>query len=281
MLRWPFLLLSKFSIIIVLGYIAWVAWENIGPSKPEISSARQEVADSLMSDIVKDIRSARGDLDPVALLYFSNDHSDYFTDGLRSALESSGVVNLRDRTTSEKARDLLSLDQHTYESTEEALKRGRSLDVQGVIYGTINEFESYSGGTRLDVQVHLAELSSEEDVFSNRYISKGPAKVSVSEDSKDSGSAFPWLQRIAAWAAVVLLLPVCTISFIRTMLNKRSNAINAMILGIYTLVAAMFALLLFGAAIASWISGLLFIAAVLCALLYYVWFMGFALRLES
>jgi len=80
---------------------------------------------------------------------------------------------------------------------------------------------------------------------------------------------------------VVLLLPVLTISFIRTMVAKRSNQVNAFMLGIYTLVDALLAFLMVGASFTSAWPVVGFIVASLAALAYNYALMGFALKLES
>ena len=78
-----------------------------------------------------------------------------------------------------------------------------------------------------------------------------------------------------------MLLPVFTIAFIRTMVRKGSNKTNAFVLAIYTLVDALLAWLLVGAALTSWFPVVVFIIAVAVAFLYNVRIMSFAVKLEE
>ncbi len=281
MVPWPFKLVSGAGKIVVLVYVVWLVWDHLGPRKPEVGPPLQQVARTVMPEIVEDIRTNRSDLRRVALLSFDNDYSDYFTDELRKSIEQSGILDLRNRTPFEKARNLLNLRHPSYTGTESALSRGHRLNVQGVIYGKIHSFEVYPKGSNIDVEIHLAEVSSGAVVFSNRYTMDRPSVSSFSLDTRDAPPSFPWFQRLFAWLLAVLLLPVFTISFIRKMVARSSNQVNAMVLAIYTLACAMLAWILLGAALTSWLPVLIFITAVGLALLYNIWIMTFAQRLEE
>ena len=89
-------------------------------------------------------------------------------------------------------------------------------------------------------------------------------------------------QRVLGWLVIVpLLWTVFTITFIRAMVRKESNRVNAFTLTVYAVVDALLAYLLLGAALTGWLSVLLFIVAVGAALAYNFRVMNFALRLET
>ncbi len=280
MLRRSLSILPKLGTIVLAGYLFWLGWTALGPRKPEAGPIRQELADRAVLDIVEDIRASRGGLRDVALLHFANDPTDYFTDTLREAIEENGVLDLRDLTLSEKIFGLLNFRHETYGERERAISRAESLGVQGVLYGSVYAFESYPGGAEIDVEVNLVDVASGEAMFSSRYrvdSSSAPAITAVQEATR----SFPWFHRLLGWLIAVLLLPVFTIMFIRTMVRKGSNKANAFVLGIYTLVDAILAWLLVGAAISSWFPVVVFILAVIAAFLYNVRVMTLAIRLEE
>ena len=278
---WLFKLFSKFGVIILAGYIFWLGWQNLGPRKPEVGPLRQELADTAIPKIVEDIRLHRGDLRDVVLLHLSNDPSDYFTDRLRTAIEQRGVLNLRNRTVGEKLRKLLDLRIPSPASREEAIESGKSAGSQGVLYGSIASFESTPDKAVLDVTYHLADVKTGEVVYTGTF-KDGTGDTNVSLAAvKEAVQKFPWFQRGLAWLVAVLLLPVFTISFIRTMLRKKSNRTNAFILAIYTLVDTILAFLLVGAALSGWWPILVFVLAVTAAFLYNISVMSFALKLEE
>jgi hypothetical protein len=45
MLKWPLWILSKVGTVVMVGYIAWLGWQTLGPKKPEFSPLRRELAD--------------------------------------------------------------------------------------------------------------------------------------------------------------------------------------------------------------------------------------------
>lgn len=281
MLKWPLAILSKIGSITLIGYIAWMGWDNLGPIKPEIGPARKALADKIVHEIVEDIRISKGDFRDVVLLHFSNDLTDYFTEKLREVIWQSGVLELRDTNIAYKARNLLRLRHPAYYTADEAIAKGRKFGSHCILYGVIHAFESFPGGAKIDVEVHLIDASNGQPLFTNRYGIESPHTTAISASVKETSQSFPWFQRLFGWLITVLLLPVFTLAFIRTMVSKGSNKTNAFVLSIYTAVDALLAWLLVGAALRSWFTILVFIVAVLAAFLYNVWIMTYALRLEE
>ena len=281
MLGWLFPIISKVGAVALIGYIAWLAWANLGPRRPEIGPVRRELADKVIANIAEDIRASRGNVRHAAILHFSNDPSDYFTNTLRSAIDQSGVLDLRDRTVMEKARSAMNLKHPSYPATDAAVAEGRDLGVESVLYGVIHTFESYPGGAKIDVEVYLTDVSTGKPVWTKRYTPESSAAASVTAAIQETAKSFPWFQRLLGWLIAVLLLPVFTISFIRTMIRKGSNKTNAFVLCVYTLADALLAWLLVGAALSSWFPVVVFIIAVAAALAYNIRIMTFAVRLEE
>ncbi len=281
MLKWPLSILSKFGTIALVGYIISIGWQNIGPQKPEIGPVRQELAEKIIPNIVEDIRTSKGNIRQAALLHFANDPTDYFTNRLRSIIEQRGVIDLQDTTVLSKTRDFLYLRHPSYTTTNAALAEGQELDAQGVIYGTIHAFESYPGGSKIDVEVHLDDVTTRQSIFTKQYSTESPPTSAVSAAVQEASQSFPWFQRLFGWLIAVLLLPVFTVNFIRIMLSKGSNKINAFVLSVYTLADTLLAWLLVGAALNSWFPMLAFALAVVAAFFYNVKVMTFAQRLEE
>jgi len=279
--RWLLPIMSKVGVLALVGYLGWLAWVNLGPRKPEIGPARKELADKVIAQITEDIRTNRGNSRNAAILQFVSDPSDYFTDTLRSVIEQNGILDLHDRTVMEKARALLNLRQPSVANTDAAVAEGRALGVQCVLCGVIHAFESYSGEARIDVDVYLVDVATGHPIFAKRYATDTARASAVTAAIQDVARSFPLFRRLLGWLVAVLLLPVFTIAFIRAMVRKGSNKANAFVLSVYTVVDALLAWLLVGAALNSWFSVVIFIAAVVAALLYNVRVMTLALRLEE
>ena len=281
MLKWPFMLISRLGAVALICYIAWLGWQNLGPHKPEIGPVRREFADKVIPTIVDDLRNGRGNIRQAALLHFENDPTDYFTNQFRTVVEQSGILDLRDRTVGEKITNLVNLPHTPYGSLDTALARGHDLGTPAVILGTIHSFESCGGGANIDVEVLLADVSTGQVIFSRRYNKDTAPLTMIAANVEAAAKGFPWFQRLLGWLIAVLLLPVFTISFVRTMVRKGSNKANAFVLCVYTLADALLAWLLVGAALTSWFAVLVFVVAVAIALAYNIRVMSFAVRLEE
>jgi hypothetical protein len=217
-----------------------------------------------------------------ALLHFSNDPTDYFTDGLRREIEETGVLDLRDRTVSEKVRNFLNLRQPAQApSLEDVVKYGKNLDARGVLHGIVHTFESYTDGAEIDVEVNLTDTATGRSVFAKRYQNQTAPGTMRAATFREKARAFPWFQRLFGWLLAVLLLPVFTVNFMRTMLRRQSNKANAFVLAIYTGADTLLAWLLVGAALNSWWTVIVFALTVSAAFAYNVRVMTFALRLET
>lgn len=274
----------------MLGAIAWISLQTFGPSKSDIDPVRKRAGQEVISQIISDLQANRKELRRVALLQFDGDGRNWITEGLRSKIEFMGVFDLEPKGLQgieASARGQLNLRQPSYGTIEKAVEEGKSLGAKGVIFGNVRRFESVPGGAALDIEVTLCEVGSGKVVFTKTYKRDdstgiaGTAEVPVSASGEAGGGGRSWFTRGLVWLLIVLLLPVSTVSFIRTMVGKRSNKVNAFVLFVYTLSDAVLACLLVGAMLTSWPGGLLVLAMTALALVYNLRIMSCALELES
>ena len=111
-----------------------------------------------------------------------------------------------------------------------------------------------------------------------------PVQTSVQSVADASGAAVASgvnAPLVLGLALVVLLLPVVTISFIRTMVAKRSNEVNAFTLGVYTAIDLILAFFMVGASLQTTGAIVLFVSAGIFSLIYNLTVMNYALRLED
>jgi len=272
---------TRIGALALVLYLGWLAWGQFGPRKPEISPLRRQVADEVLPTIVEDLRTARGDARDVVLLHFKNDPSDYLTDQLRSAIETSGVLNLRDRGLGEKVRRSLRLRHTEFGELAPALAIAKEAGADAVILGSVNLFESAGSTATLSLRVQLADSRSGELLMDKAYERDRSAGLLSAASLMEVVGSVPFVQRFLAWLLAVLLLPVFTIGFVRTMVRKESNRANALVLGIYTAADIAVALLVLGGLPASWLDGFLILLSGVVAAIYNVAIMSFALRLET
>jgi hypothetical protein len=278
--KWMFNLVSKFGTIILAFYIAWLGWQHLGPHKPEAGQVRKELADKAVNDMVEMIRQNRDSIYRVVLVHFDNDPTDYFSNALRRQIESKGVLDLQDKTFIEKLRDKLSLRQPAFYSPSAAADIAKRTDADGALTGALKTFESYPGGAKIEVVYDLVSANG-NIVYSGQYV-KDTSSIFLQPDSGETDShPGGWLKRVMAYILLVLLLPVFTITFIRSMVKRRSNGRNAFVLVIYTLADAVFAWFLIGLSLNGYLPLIIFLAAVAAAFAYNIRIMTFALKLEE
>ena len=282
--------LGSLSFVIYLVYIGWMV---LGPQKPEADSARRKAADTAVNKIVEDIRRNRGDVSQVIMLHFANDPTDYFSNSLRDMLNRTGVLNLDDAFFSEKVRNLVNMRNQGTASCEEALKAVEGEKVQAVLWGNLECFESSGSKARLigiwqlvDVknkQVICEGKINEDDITHKSSSIAGFFKGEEAQNaaSGQSGQGIPLYVRILVFMLSGLLLPVLTFGFLRNMVVKRSNRLNAFLLALYTVCDAILAFLMIGAAFSSGGMIVLFTLALVLAFIYNMMMMSFALKLES
>ena len=289
-MRWWFFIIPRAGMTLFVGYVCYLGWINLGPHKPVPDMARMKAADRAVEKIADDVYKGRGDVRSAALCHFANDTSDSVSKKLRERLEASNVLDLSDSGFSEKMRMVLNLREKGAASADEALAAVRNDEVDGVLWGSLDRFETVGGVATLTGTWQLVDRRTGKVVCGGQ-ISEGAGALDVSaglnalgkssEDVEIAASAVPWHLRLLGFVLIALLLPVVTISFIRTMVARRSNRINAYVLCIYTVVDMILAFFMVGGAFGSSAAVLVFLAASALAFLYNVSLMSFALRLES
>lgn len=279
-MNWKWRALTSVGSVSLALWLFWLGWTHLGPRKPEVGPMRKQVAEQILPQIVEDIREARKHAHTAALLHLGNDPSDFLTNELRSRIEKSGIVDLRDHTFLEKVRNVLNLRHPSFSTMAEAMDKGEAFEVDAVLFGTINRFESGPDGAILDLDLTVAGIDPPQPLLTKRYnhtIPVGYISKVAQKHVLNVGSA----QRFLSWVIIVLLLPVFTIGFIRAMVRKQSNQVNAFTFAVYAVVDAILAWLLVGATLTSWLPVLVFILCVTAALAYNFFIMNFALKLEE
>ncbi len=281
--------IGRGGIVMFLFALMGLGWCLLGPTKPTVDDDRRVVADVALSKTLDEVQAQRKDIRQVAVLHFVNDPTDHLTLTLRQRLSASGLLTVEGAPFSERWNNLFSLRNNGVYSVAEALAYGKKNGLDGVLIGKVDIFESYRNGARLIGQIDMVDVKTGRVAFS--VVLNEDSGASLSARMKGAlacspatmGETFgaPWYWRIFAFILIALLLPVFTISFIRAMVAKKSNGVNAFVLGVYTLVDLIFAWMMVGGSFASAIQIWLFVVAGIGAFLYNVRIMTFALRLED
>lgn len=288
---------SLVASLFFIVYVSYLVWMSFSTPKTLPDPERQRVADIAVGKIVEQLKNGRGDTRSTILLHFENDPSDYFTDQLRSQLDATGVLILEERSLGEKFRNKLNLRNPGCKSLADALHETRNSDAQGVLWGTLTHFETSAAGTVVKGSWQLVDIKTGKIICSAEINEDTtvPAKEEIYKEINnleedihrnisffaEFASMVPWYIRFLIFVLFVLLLPIITIVFIRKMVSKRSNKINAFMLSGYTLFSAILAFFMVGGRFGSGVAVILFLIATGAAFVYNYVLMNFALKLES
>lgn len=289
-MKWWFLLIPKVGMTLFVGYVCYMGWMNLGPHKPAPDVARMKAADHAVEKIVNDIQQNRGAIRSAALCHFANDTTDYFSRKLRERIEQSNILDLSDIDFSEKLRTVLNLRNKGAKSADEARSATKRENVDCVLWGSLDRFESIKGVATLTGEWQLVDKNTgvvvcggqiHEGAGSSNFVEAISTLGQSADDVEIAASVVPWYMRLLGFVLLVLLLPIVTISFIRTMVAKRSNKVNAFMLGVYTVIDMILAFFMVGGTFCSFAPVAVFLGASMLAFLYNVSLMSFALRLET
>ena len=285
--------LPKTLMIVVYLGLAYLAWMCLGPEKFVPGPNREKATEQIVNQIVLKLRENRGELKTVLLPNFAEDRTGCFSDALRSRIATSGILDINEKPLIDKIRSRLNLKLSGVDNVEDAMKVASVDGFDGVFCGRLERYEELDGGVLIKGAWQLLDVKTaavlHKDNFEVDTITSTAAKIKQSirdmaTDAHRSAGPFTriaWQIRVLGYLLVTLLLPVVTITFVRAMVAKRSNKVNAFILGIYTVVDAILAFFMIGGAFVSTTATVIFIFAALFAFIYNTTLMSFALRLED
>ena len=276
--------LLRIASILLIVYVLWTGWTQFGPQKPRADAIRTAAA-SVAADHISDaLRENRQDIKSLTLLNFADEPTNLISDGLRERLSSAGTFLLAERSFFDKVKRRLNLSQSTTAEPETTLRLGKRNKTDGVLYGTVHQYETVKGRAMIHIDYYLVDCRTGETVYSGEYDNRTET-TSLSATipmMPDFASVVPvggsWLLRFFGWLLIILLLPVFTINFLIAMTEKRSNRINAFVLITYTCIGAILAWLMISPNWESYLSFVLLGLLCLGALWYNVQMMTFAVR---
>ena len=314
-------LLSRTALLAAVAYLCVYVVREMTESNPEIDEPRKEVARLGISQMVADIRSNTADESGpkrIAVMHFANDPSDFVTETVRKAVGDQGGFQVVKSPLADRFCKMVGRVNDGVSSREQAIRETHGDGLDGVLWGRVNRLENERDGATFTGDYELYDLrlgrvgysgKIRQSTVPGRFAadqggkqasgnyaraavpSAVPANVhdsvsdAVPESMSDSVSAkasgVPWHIRFLLFVVAVLLLPVVTISFIRTMVSKKSNGVNAFVLGVYTTVDLILAFFMVGGRLSSFFAVAVFLLSGGLAFLYNVKLMTFAVRLEE
>lgn len=296
---WQGALVKLASWILLFATIAFLCIyvaREMTESNPEIDESRKEAARLGVSQMIADIRkNTDDDSGPkkIAVVHFSNDPSDFVTETVREAANKQGGFHVVKSSLTDRFCKMVGRVNDGVSTREQAISETLGDGVEGVLWGRVNRLENERDGATFTGDYELYDLRKGQPGYSGKIRqSTVPGRFETAKDMDQTAgnyrlplyshaSGVPWHIRFLLFVVAVLLLPVVTISFIRTMVAKKSNGVNAFVLGIYTTVDLILAFFMVGGSLSSFFTVAVFLLSGVLAFLYNVKIMTFAVRLEE
>lgn len=268
----------------VSAVVAGKVWQRYGPKKPVLTEVQKDLVTRWIPQVLADVKEKRGTNTAVIILHLVNDVSDHLTDSLRTEVQRTGYLTVNPKTLAsviqtadEELQRALNLQVTSPDSLEKATARARGLGAPLVLFGKVHRLEGTSAEAQLDVELCLAEIAGRRVLHQKRYVIDWKPAVVEAAVLKDALSRLSPAERFLAWSVGALLLPVLLLPVVRSVVRKKSNEANALLLGTLTAVDAVGAYLLLGAGVGSALGVVLLLALTALAFVYNMRIMVFAL----
>lgn len=270
--------------IIIIGYLAALAWTQYGPGRPTMDVTFARWVDKAAEPVVSDIYEHKGDITSVAIAQFSADPSGYISETIRK--QANDGVYVMDKSALEKVSDALNLplsskaEEITPEKAVKLGKYAKSRGAQATIWGSAN-IEKTAGVVNGEIKYYLIGQDGTilyENVCNNASLKKKNV-AEVTESTLDGFRNLDWPHKLLIWVLAVLIFPIITIGFLKTTVAKRSNKSNAFTLVLYTVIGGIALYFIMPPYFANITSTLIFIGLIVADGVYNLLIMDFARKL--
>ena len=259
--------MTRLGAGVIVLVLIWQAWRLFGPQPKELSALRQAVAEEACEIALGRIPD-NPDVFRVAVLPFERDYTGKVTDILRAKFSESGRYNISDKRVFDRARELLNLEPSEISSQENALRIGKQMEVDAVIYGSVPRLLQDGSTASISLSVTMLRVpegerlaafdfqhSLEPELFSEAY-----ARMKSEEGSL--------IGRLLLWAVVCAALPLVLTRVVQSITVRDSNALNLLLVTGLVFVNLLLALLIVGIDLTTLFGGFLLLIVLATAAVY-------------
>ncbi len=240
---------GKYGIALLAAAVLIQGYFLIRSREPALDPARAAAADRLTNAAAESLGGNAGGAwgaKYVRVARLVGDQGDHIRSRLETALPArthcrlvtdSVLAEFRDDVAT-KAAHLGAVNAATADewkgnavtSLDDALALGRNSGIDYVVYGEVLDFTALENKARARVNLHVADVTAGAGIFTKTFeegyggvlddLLAGP----VAEGDSHAGLLF------IGWLLFVMLLPLCSASFWTNLLDRESNAVNALCL---------------------------------------------------
>lgn len=282
--RTLWLLVTLAGLAVVALFCGVKVWQRYGPRKPVLGEVQRDLVSRWLPQVLADLREKRGTNSAAVILHLGNDVTDEVTDRLRAEVQRTGYLSVNPRTLAsvfrtadEEWQRALNLQVTSPDSLDGACARARGLGAPLVVFGRVHRLEGTASEAVLDVELCLAEIATRSVLHRKRYVVDWKPAVVEAAVLRDAVAQLSPAERFLAWTVGVLMLPVLLLPLLRTVVRRKSNQANALLLGFLTATDAVGTYLFLGAGVGSALGVALLLGLTFAAFLYNIRIMVFAL----
>lgn len=256
---------SKYGIALLVLFLVVQGYLFIRPHTPELDPVRAQAADAVAADIAEALGTQADSAwssKYVKVARLDGDQGDAIRTRIEAALQTrtncklvvdSVFAEVRDQVAAKLARlgaiKAATADRwkgQPIQTATDALALARRRGLDYVVYGAVEDFRVLHDQSFVKVAVRVAAAAAGSVVFERRF-EEGDAAVfaGVTTDAlRADTTRAGW--RLVGWLLFVILLPVCSASFWKGLLERESNLVNAVCLIVLTLIDGLLAWALMG-----------------------------------
>ncbi len=238
-------LLSRLSWIPLVLILGWQAYKTVVPKPYQLDNVRKILANQIIEDAVNKVPSFEH-IEKIAILKFKGDYTNFVTHKFKEELFKTGKYNIVKDSILKRILKEFGKEEVPIYSYEEALKIGKKIGTEGVIFGEILEFLQDEKEAKMEMFIRLLDLNNEKAVFIDSFSGRLPKNVTSFNYMKARIKDTALGMRIVFWILFVGFLPLATFFIIKKVLEKESNLSNLILMCCYVFVNFLFAFILTG-----------------------------------
>lgn len=246
------------------GYVYFQAIdrsEELSPTPAGIDVAIDQVCQQLVDALPNPQIALR----PTLILTLESDRQALITASMSRWLSEDGRYRPVDPGLLDQLYQTLGFEERVVLNREDAVRFAQSADAEVVIYGRINQFEIDERAVNLNLDIHVFDLLSNEQVYDGRLANSEP-DLAIARKIQASQSDF--VLPCLALICLALAWPIACFPGIRAVLKLESNLFTAVVL-IVVIAMPVFA---WSSAVSSLLSGILaWLLLLLGAIVISVW----------
>lgn len=260
---------AKVAFVVLSLFTAWQGWVFMRPEPREFTAAEtqavRKVCDRTVGELVDKVPAQS----VFGVAHFANDPNDAFTTAMRKALAASPEFQVVQGSVIRKFLADVSSAVKNATSLDEVVHAGRRVGIDVLVVGKTGHVRHLEKDAAAEAQVIVYDVAKGACIMKQK-VSATWTPLSGEQPPTKARGLHPLL-RVLLWVCVVALLPLVTPFMTRWAVEKKSNAAGFALLGAYSAIGLLAAMLLMGFRIVGTCRSFLLMGAFLACAAYNYW----------